>query len=589
MIRQGGSNAKHVVIDIPSSPNLKHKKPNRSGTFDGERLFMVLVLVVVVVWLLGYLMFVRHQENPTGRHKPPKQPDTPTPPPTTGNLNVPGVDTEAPMGVTDTGLGVDEQDTGKGEPSGPIGPLDPSLREYTGVDPETAQQLNSRREAVKQAFLHHWNGYVKHAWGYDELKPVSKQGGGGWGGLGATIVDSIDTMMIMGLTEQIEKARTWIEALNFNVNYDASTFETTIRYLGGLLAAYDLSKDELYLDKAKDLADRLLPAFNSKSGIPYSTVNLKTKTATSPTWAGGSSFLAEFGSIQLEFRYLSAVTGNPVYADKVNKITSVMANADVSNWNGLYPSMYHPDRNMFTSSHLTFGARGDSFYEILLKQYIQSGRTEKMPWDIYTKAMKGMIQKLIQRTQDNLTYIDEMENGQYKNKMDHLACFSAGMLALDDIETHLELGKELMYTCWQFYERNPSGLGPEIASLSTHRAGFTNQASHYLLRPETVESLFVLYRVTGDIQYQDWGWKIFQALEKNCKTEVGYSGVQNVGVAQVSWDDKAESFFLAETLKYLYLLFSPKALIPLDEFVFNTEAHPTSIFPKLQKPKPANK
>jgi len=93
-----------------------------------------------------------------------------------------------------------------------------------------------------------------------------------------------------------------------------------------------------------------------------------------------------------------------------------------------------------------------------------------------------------------------------------------------------------------------------------------------------VESLFILYRITGDKKYQEWGYKIFLAIEKYCRTESAYSGLNDVGVQNPTFNDRMESFFLAETLKYLYLLFSPTHVIPLDEFVFNTEAHPTRRF-----------
>eukprot|EP01126_Amoeba_proteus_P048577 TRINITY_DN5626_c0_g2_i1.p2 TRINITY_DN5626_c0_g2~~TRINITY_DN5626_c0_g2_i1.p2 ORF type:complete len:117 (-),score=15.61 TRINITY_DN5626_c0_g2_i1:70-420(-) len=116
--------------------------------------------------------------------------------------------------------------------------------------------------------------------------------------------------------------------------------------------------------------------------------------------------------------------------------------------------------------------------------------------------------------------------------------------------------------------------------MSENHPGFKNRAAHYLLRPETVESLFVLYRQTGDKMYQDWGWSIFRALEMYCKTEAGFSGILNVGSVRTTQDNKLQSFFLAETLKYLFLLFSPTTFIPLDEYVFNTEAHPTRIFGK---------
>ncbi|KAJ2048968.1 mannosyl-oligosaccharide alpha-1,2-mannosidase [Coemansia sp. S2] len=103
--------------------------------------------------------------------------------------------------------------------------------------------------------------------------------------------------------------------------------------------------------------------------------------------------------------------------------------------------------------------------------------------------------------------------------------------------------------------------------------------SRYILRPETLETLFILYRVTGDPKYQEWGWNIFLAIEKHAKVEAGYAGVQDVYSESSTSNhiDAMESFFLAETLKYLYLLFSPTDVISLDEYVFNTEAHPFRI------------
>mmetsp|Transcript_646 Transcript_646/g.1913 ORF Transcript_646/g.1913 Transcript_646/m.1913 type:complete len:100 (+) Transcript_646:806-1105(+) len=99
-----------------------------------------------------------------------------------------------------------------------------------------------------------------------------------------------------------------------------------------------------------------------------------------------------------------------------------------------------------------------------------------------------------------------------------------------------------------------------------------------MLRPEAVESLMILYRVTGKNKYREWGWEIFQAIEKHCKVEAGYSGVRDVTQEPAELDNKMQSWFLAETLKYLYLLFSPTDVVSLDEWVFNTEAHPLMIW-----------
>eukprot|EP01126_Amoeba_proteus_P023414 TRINITY_DN2352_c0_g2_i1.p1 TRINITY_DN2352_c0_g2~~TRINITY_DN2352_c0_g2_i1.p1 ORF type:complete len:294 (+),score=71.48 TRINITY_DN2352_c0_g2_i1:80-883(+) len=263
------------------------------------------------------------------------------------------------------------------------------------------------------------------------------------------------------------------------------------------------------------------------------------------------------------------------YADAVNKVMDVLSKQNVDHFDGLYPVFVHPETGHLSGSYLTLGARSDSFYEILLKQYLQKGKKEENLGKMYSRAVAGVKKRLLKQTLDGLYFIDEMENGFYKNKVDHLNCFAPGMFALDG--ENLDLAEKLMKTCWQFYEMNPTGLAPETVQMSEDRPGFRNYSPQNILRPETVESLFVLYRKTGKQMYRDWGWAIFQAFEKHCKTEVGFSGVRNVGTVPVQHDDKTESFFLAETLKYLYLLFSPPTLIPLDEFLFNTEAHPTRL------------
>lgn len=115
------------------------------------------------------------------------------------------------------------------------------------LDPETME----RREAVRDAMRHAWGGYVQYAWGHDELAPLSRSGKDTFGGLGATITDALDTLWLMEMTEEYKRARTWIQdELQFEKQYDGSVFETTIRVIGGMLAAYDLTGDEMYVRRS---------------------------------------------------------------------------------------------------------------------------------------------------------------------------------------------------------------------------------------------------------------------------------------------------------------------------------------------------
>lgn len=440
-----------------------------------------------------------------------------------------------------------------------------------------------RRESVKEAMSHAWASYEKYAWGQDELQPQSKNGVNSFGGLGATLIDSLDTLYIMGLDEQFQKAREWVaNVLSFDKNYDASVFETTIRVVGGLLSAYDLSGDKVFLEKATDIADRLLPAWDTPSGIPFNTINLQHGSAHNPGWTGGESILADSGTEQLEFIALSQRTGDPKYQIKVeNVITEIRKNFPAD---GLLPIYINPHTGASASySTITFGAMGDSFYEYLLKVWVQGNKTEAVKHyrEMWETSMKGLRSLIRKTTPSSFTYICEKNGNSLSDKMDELACFAPGMLALGSFgygpgerEEILTLAEELAWTCYNFYQSTPTKLAGENYFFHGGK-DMSVGTSWNIMRPETIESLFYLWRLTGNKTYQEWGWNIFQAFEKNSRVESGYVGLKDVNSGVK--DNMMQSFFLAETLKYLYLLFSPTSVISLDEWVFNTEAHPLKI------------
>lgn len=232
---------------------------------------------------------------------------------------------------------------------------------------------NERQEAVVAGFLHAWKSYKKYAWGHDMLKPLSKSYQD-WFGLGLTIVDALDTMYIMNLEEEFKEGRDWVDkSLNFDIRKDVNLFEVTIRVLGGLLSAYHLSNDTMFLTKATDLGNRLLPCFETDSGVPYSDINLATQQAHSPKWSPDSS-TSEVTTIQLEFRDLSRCTGNPKYEESAARVSLHVHQLEKTE--GLVPIFINAQTGNFRSySTITLGARGDSYYEYLLKQWIQTGRT----------------------------------------------------------------------------------------------------------------------------------------------------------------------------------------------------------------------
>ncbi|XP_029940565.1 endoplasmic reticulum mannosyl-oligosaccharide 1,2-alpha-mannosidase [Salarias fasciatus] len=464
-----------------------------------------------------------------------------------------------------------------------------------GNPPEVPTGATDRLEAVRKAFRHAWKGYKDHAWGHDELKPISKSFGE-WFGLGLTLIDALDTMWIMGLKEEYVEARTWIEKnLTFTKDVDVNLFETTIRVLGGLLSTYHLTGDQLFLDKAKDLGSRLMPAFKTPSKIPFSDVNIGKGTAHPPRWTTDST-LAEVTSIQLEFRELSRLTQDPQYQEVVNEVAKQVHNLPGKH-DGLVPMFINTNSGQFTHKGVfTLGARADSYYEYLLKQWIQGGKVEDNLLEDYIQAIEGVKKHLLRQSgPSRLTFVGELSHNRFNPKMDHLVCFLPGTLALGAHNglpgDHMDLAVQLMETCHQMYKQMETGLSPEIAHFSLQPTDGQDVIvkpadRHNLLRPETVESLFYMFRFTNDTKYRDWGWDILQSFNKYTKVSGGgYTSINNVRDPTNPWPrDKMESFFLGETLKYLYLLFSDDTeLLRLDKYVFNTEAHPLPIWPSAPK------
>ena len=304
---------------------------------------------------------------------------------------------------------------------------------YSFVPGESDALARSRRYHVKKAMQHAWAGYEKYAFGKDELRPVSMTGNKRWGGMGTTLVDSLDTLWLMDMKEEFYRARDWCKTkLDHNIDKGVSVFETTIRSMGGLLSAYDLSQDTVFLDQAEDLGKRLFQSFNTKSGIPCSSVNLSTGQGGNQKWSRGSTLLAEAGTLQLEFRALGRFSGIKEYQTRSEHVYKLLD--DLKPPDGLYPTGIRNRRLKpgFTKSEkITFGAMADSFYEYLLKVWIQGGQTETRYRQMYDKSIQGMHDQLLTVSEaSGLVFIADKNNGKIDYKMDHLVCFMGGLLAL---------------------------------------------------------------------------------------------------------------------------------------------------------------
>lgn len=365
-----------------------------------------------------------------------------------------------------------------------------------------------------------------------------------------------------------------------------SVFEMTIRGLGGLLGAYALSGQQIFLDNAHRLADTLLHAFNTPSGFPKSQVDVGTGAARWHSWVN-FAVLAEVATVQVEFRYLSHIIGDDTYKRAGDKAFDAVLHA--AGDRGLIPIYLTTMEEIprFGNTKISLGAMGDSYYEYLIKQWVQSGKTEDKLKDKWKTAMNEMMEQLVRKTQGGLTYVCEKDNGNLRHRMDHLACFVAGMLMMGvhelpaaEVDPRWEpTAAAITETCHEMYRRSPSGLSPEYVVFHPERGTgsdmtIPHDAPHNLLRPEAAEAMYYMHYYTGDPKYREWANEMFQAFERHSKAKFGYAAVRDVRQNPPNQRDDMESFWAAETLKYLYLIQAPKSKLSMEEYVFNTEAHP---------------
>lgn len=426
---------------------------------------------------------------------------------------------------------------------------------------DTGINKNELAQSVRQQFLHAWQGYKKYAWGQDDLKPLSKSYHNWYQTpLLMTPVDAFDTMLLMGLKEEAGEAKKLIlTRLSFDRNFYVKHFEIVIRMLGGLIAAYQLDGDQGFLKLAVDLADRLLPAFSSPTGMPYVDVHLQTGKTR-----GKVSNPAEIGTLLLEYGTLSRLTGDPKYYRTAKKAV-VELDKHVSAI-GLVGTKIDVETGEWVDRTAHIGARIDSYYEYLLKSWLLFGdRDLKRMWETGIRALNRY---LAHRTDTGLWYGQaDMDTGRrLHTRFGALDAFFPAVLALGG---DVKRAAQLHDSCFKMWQRH--GIEPEMIDYST----MTVVRPHYVLRPENIESAYYLYAVTGEKKYLRRGKIFLDSLIRFCKTDAGFAPLESVVTKRKG--DHMESFFLAETLKYLYLLFAPPDTLDFKKVIFNTEAHPLEI------------
>ena len=425
---------------------------------------------------------------------------------------------------------------------------------------ERARQLAAR---VRTEFLHAWNNYERYAWGHDALRPLSKTAHDWYGqSLLMTPVDALDTLVVMHLDAEAAKTRSLIVSdLSFDRDIYVKNFEITIRLLGGLLSGYQLTGDKRLLNLAEDLGNRLLPVFNSPTGLPYVYVNLRTGetrgTLTNP---------AETGTLLLEFGTLSKLTGRTVFYEKAKR--ALVETFERRSPLGLVGQSINVETGAWTNtdSHISGGI--DSYYEYLWKCWLLFG--DKDCRDMWEASIPAVNKYLTDEIGGELWYghADMLTGKRTETTYGALDAFFPALLALSG---DLDRARRLQASSFKMW--NLHSIEPEILDYKTMHV----VAGSYHLRPEIVESTYYLYHYTGDPEYRHRGEKMFDDFVRYCRADSGYAALADVTSKQQL--DEMESFVLAETFKYFYLLFAPAGTLEFDKVIFNTEAHPLRRIP----------
>ncbi|KAI1121134.1 glycoside hydrolase family 47 protein [Nemania abortiva] len=506
-------------------------------------------------------------------------------------------------------------------PTGPPKPL-PTIQVHPrAAHAEYERIRESRRREVKKAFVGDWEAYKKYAWLKDALKPISGEFRDQFSGWAATLVDSLDTLWIMGLRDEFDEAVDAVAKIDFghSTSPRVNTFETNIRYLGGLIAAYDLSKRDALLVKAIELGDLIYAAFNTENRMPVDFIDFDMAKTGEGLMVEASVVSAAPGTLSLELTRLSQITGDPKYYDAISRVMDVFYDGQQkTKLPGLWPTFVSmSSQDVVEGNRFTLAGGADSLYEYLPKMHALLGGLEPKYEEMSTRFLEAakalFFRPMIPNNEPILIpsggWVTDEGNVTLDQETEHLGCYIGGVYALAgrllSDQGYVNIGSKLTLGCVYGYRSFPTGMMPErlnmvacesfeqckwdekkfIEERAQQReweehlpAGFTTAKDpRYLLRPEAIESVFIMYRVTDNPVWQELGWNMFNAVINGTRTGLGtHAAVRNVTqkAPTLTQEDYMESFWLAETLKYFYLLFSPLDIISLDDYVLNTEAHP---------------
>lgn len=461
----------------------------------------------------------------------------------------------------------------------------------------TIEERAQYKAKIKSMFYHSYDSYLEHASGFDELMPISCSGMNTWGTFSLSLIDALDTLAIMGNYSEFRRvAKHLVDTVNFESNTNVSVFETNIRVVGGLLSAHLLSSKVGFeveegwpcngplLRLAENVARKLLPAFDTPTGMPYGTVNFlhgvpENETPVTCT-AGVGTYIVEFGA-------LSRLTGDPIFEQKA--LAAIENLQSYRSKIGLFGNHINVQNGKWVATESGIGAGVDSYFEYLVKGALLLHMPRLMEIFYYDyELIKSYIMK-----SDWYVWVGMTSGSVTMPIFQSLETFFPGILT---IVGDIEQAKKSLYNYHQIWKSY--GFVPEFYDIGNNKP---HKRDGYPLRPEFIESVLYLYQATKDPHLLNIGADVVDSIYHSARTDCGFATIKSV--FDHSIEDRMESFFLAETLKYLYLLFDEdnflhnkgthgtiwkqsstskstmkqSCIIGSGGYVFNTEAHPIDI------------
>ncbi len=416
-------------------------------------------------------------------------------------------------------------------------------------------------DEVRAEFLHAWDGYKKYSFGHDEVMPLSGKSNDFFVAghpIGLSIIEALDTLYVMGLDDELGLGLDWIYGnLNFNIDGDFHVFEAIIRVVGGLLAGYLAVRDERLLRLAKDVTDRIMPAFaKSPTGMPYTTVNFATGAVS-----GAEPPLAEIGSNILEFGVLTQLTGDYSYYNAAKRALREVFNRRSS------LDLLGTSINVETGEWVDSADNGpnpptDSLYEYLYGAFALFGDRECLDW--YHLLNDAMTKYLVETYNGNVWYkeVDFRTGALLGRGQSELASFYAELVAAGG---DLNLGAAYYRSWTQVLNQYP--VLPEGIDYTTLTA--TSKSNQF--RPEYVNASFNLYWQTGNPFYAQTAYQYFVGMRDNARTPDGYTILDDVTTTPMKQGDLFPAYGFAENFKYLYLIFARTPRFESGDFYLSTE------------------